>query len=61
MLAEPHEYRAGRLEPPTGPGLGVTLDPERVGAYADAYRRDPDGYAFHDQERLAVSPSMPRL
>jgi glucarate dehydratase len=32
-------YQGGALAVPTGPGLGVRLDRDRVGAYADLYRR----------------------
>jgi L-alanine-DL-glutamate epimerase-like enolase superfamily enzyme len=59
--ASPLPYRDGRLAVPTGPGLGVMLDAERVGRYADAYRADPSGYSFHDQGSLEVTPVMPKF
>jgi hypothetical protein len=46
---------------PAGPGLGVILDAERVGAYADAYRGDPSGYSFRDKGSLEVTPVMPKF
>jgi hypothetical protein len=46
---------------PDGPGLGVTLDVERVGRYAEAYRNNPDGYAFRDQGSLETTPVMPKF
>jgi L-alanine-DL-glutamate epimerase-like enolase superfamily enzyme len=59
--ASPLPYRNGRLSVPDGPGLGVTLDAERVGTYADAYRSDPDGYAFRDSGSLEATPVMPKF
>jgi L-alanine-DL-glutamate epimerase-like enolase superfamily enzyme len=59
--ASPLPYRDGSLSVPDGPGLGVTLDTERVGRYADAYRSDPDGYAFRDSGSLEATPVMPKF
>jgi L-alanine-DL-glutamate epimerase-like enolase superfamily enzyme len=59
--ASPLPYRNGCLTVPDGPGLGVTLDAERVGRYAEAYRRDPNGYAFRDSGALEVTPVMPKF
>lgn len=59
--ASPLPYRDGRLTVPDGPGLGVTLDAERVGRYAEAYRRDPNGYSFRDQGSLRSTPVMPKF
>jgi len=59
--ASPLPYRNGRLSVPEGPGLGVTLDTERVGRYAEAYRSDPDGYAFRDSGSLEATPVMPKF
>jgi L-alanine-DL-glutamate epimerase-like enolase superfamily enzyme len=59
--ASPLPYRDGRLTVPAGPGLGVILDAERVGAYADAYRGDPSGYSFRDKGSLEVTPVMPKF
>lgn len=38
-------YRDGAIDVPSGPGLGVRLDPERVGRYAELYR-ELGGYAY---------------
>ncbi len=59
--ASPLPYRNGYLTVPEGPGLGVTLDTERVGRYAEAYRSDPDGYAFRDSGSLEATPVMPKF
>lgn len=36
LLAEPYEPKGHVLEPPEGPGLGVTLDEDKLRAYAQA-------------------------
>jgi L-alanine-DL-glutamate epimerase-like enolase superfamily enzyme len=59
--ASPLPYKDGRLTVPDGPGLGVTLDVERVGRYAEAYRTNPDGYAFRDRGSLESTPVMPKF
>jgi L-alanine-DL-glutamate epimerase-like enolase superfamily enzyme len=59
--ASPLPYRNGCLTVPDGPGLGVTLDAERVAKYAEAYRRDPNGYAFRDSGALEATPVMPKF
>lgn len=59
--ASPLPYRNGCLTVPDGPGLGISLDAERVGRYAEAYRRNPEGYAFRDSGALEATPVMPKL
>ena len=34
LTAEPLDYRGGQLHPPHGPGLGITLDEEKVRRFA---------------------------
>ena len=57
-------YRDGAINVPDGPGLGVSLDPERVARYAELYRRlgsypydrdplRPDWYALVPNTRWA--------
>ncbi|QVQ50637.1 mandelate racemase/muconate lactonizing enzyme family protein [Spiractinospora alimapuensis] len=59
ILAEPYEHRDGRLAPPSGPGLGVSLDREKVGRYAEDYARDPAAFAF--TSRATGAAHLPRL
>ncbi|GAA3729804.1 mandelate racemase/muconate lactonizing enzyme family protein [Salinactinospora qingdaonensis] len=61
VITEPHRYRNGGLTVPEAPGLGVTLDTDKVATYAEAYARDPRGYAFHDQDKLSAAPAIPRI
>lgn len=60
VLSEPLAYDGGRLTPPDGPGLGVTLDADKVARYAELYATSADGFAFHDPRALAPSPALPR-
>lgn len=50
-------YADGCLELPTGPGIGVTLDPDKVAKYAELYRTAD--YAF--TETLTRTPVIPKL
>ncbi|MBO0848115.1 MAG: mandelate racemase/muconate lactonizing enzyme family protein [Pseudonocardia sp.] len=52
-------YRDGRLDVPTGPGLGVELDRDKVGKYAELYRAAADRFAFTDRAR-AAAPALPK-
>ncbi|MEM7444083.1 MAG: enolase C-terminal domain-like protein [Pseudomonadota bacterium] len=41
----PFQYREGAIAVPDGPGLGVTLDRDKLGQYADYYR-EVGGYPY---------------
>jgi len=52
-------YRGGAIAVPTAPGLGVRLDRERLGRYAEHYRR-VGGYPYdRDPGRPAWYPLIP--
>jgi len=52
-------YADGRIAVPTGPGLGVTLDKERVARYAELYQ-ELGGYAYdRDPGRPGWYPLVP--
>jgi glucarate dehydratase len=52
-------YENGSIAVPTAPGLGVKLDPERVGKYAELYKR-LGGYPYdQDPLRPSWSPTIP--
>ncbi|MCC6175608.1 MAG: mandelate racemase [Chloroflexi bacterium] len=58
----PFVYHAGALPVPTGPGLGVSLDPERVARYAEAaerQRREAGGRREPDLTRPGWFPTYP--
>jgi sugar phosphate isomerase/epimerase len=54
-------YSGGHLTVPTGPGLGVELDHDRVERYAELYRREGAGFGFHDRERVHASAALPKF
>lgn len=58
--ASPLRYESGRLEVPTGPGIGVDLDRDRVEKYADLYRSGPGEFAFADTAALVATPLLPK-
>ena len=57
----PLPYVHGRLAVPTGPGLGVRVDEERVARYADLYQREGALFAFHDAAALFATPVLPKM
>ncbi len=53
------KYEGGSIAVPTGPGLGVKLDREKLGQYSELYRR-LGGYAYdRDPLRPDWSPLVP--
>lgn len=54
-------YEHGRLRVPDGPGLGVTVDRDRLDAHAERYRREGAAMGFHDPGRLVDTPLIPKL
>jgi glucarate dehydratase len=53
------QYRDGAIAVPNGPGLGVELDRDRMGKYAELYRRQ-GGYAYdRDPGRPGWYPMIP--
>jgi L-alanine-DL-glutamate epimerase-like enolase superfamily enzyme len=59
--ASPLPYRNGCLAVPEGPGIGVELDVERVGKYAELYQREAKNFSFHESEKISGTPLMPKL
>ncbi len=52
-------YQDGAIEVPSGPGLGVTLDADRVGYYAECFR-ELGGYPYdRDPSRAGWYPLVP--
>ncbi len=52
-------YRGGAISVPTGPGLGVVLDRDKLGLYADLYK-SLGGYPYdRDPGRPGWYPSLP--
>lgn len=54
-------YTDGTLEVPTAPGIGVTLDRDKLARYAELYREEGQDFGFHDPAALADTPTLPKL
>lgn len=54
-------YENGRLAVPSSPGIGVELDRDKVGRYAELYREKGQEFAFHAPSAAAPTPVMPKL
>jgi L-alanine-DL-glutamate epimerase-like enolase superfamily enzyme len=54
-------YQDGCVAVPTGSGLGVTLDPERVQRYHQLYHDEGHSFAFGDPAALSRSVALPKL
>ncbi|MGI8692924.1 MAG: mandelate racemase/muconate lactonizing enzyme family protein, partial [Geodermatophilaceae bacterium] len=57
--ASPLPYVDGCLELPTGPGIGVELDRERVARYAELYQQQAADFAFSEPSALTSTPLLP--
>lgn len=57
----PLRYEDGCLAVPDGPGLGVSLDEDRVARYAELYEKEGRDFGFHDPQRLVDTPLIPKL
>jgi glucarate dehydratase len=53
------QYEGGSIAVPTGPGLGIKLDRDRLGAYRDLYRRLGNYPYDQDPGRPGWSPTVP--
>lgn len=54
-------YEDGHLEVPSGPGLGVELDRDKVARYEALYEEEGDEFAFHEAEAMTATPLIPKL
>jgi L-alanine-DL-glutamate epimerase-like enolase superfamily enzyme len=58
LVGDPLDPRDGTLAVPTGPGLGVALDPDEVARHAETFAREGGSYAFTDPG--AATPLLPK-
>jgi len=54
-------YVEGKLKVPTGAGLGVRLDEDRLAKYSELYRAEGAAFAFRDDRALSATPLLPKL
>lgn len=60
VITEPFVFKEGGLRVPEGPGLGVTIDPERLAYHARLYEEVGDDVEYFDpQHRPHWSPHLP--
>jgi glucarate dehydratase len=59
VITKPFQYREGCFAVPSGPGLGVTLDPDKVEKYHRLYRRLGAVNEFYDTRRPDWVPALP--
>lgn len=59
VIKEPLVYRDGAIQVPSGPGLGVELDPDKMARCAERYRRQGDAVEFFDPHRPNWIPHLP--
>lgn len=59
IITEPFVYKNGGFDVPNGPGLGVTLDPEKVEKYHRAYLEQGAVNEFYDPRRPNWIPALP--
>ncbi len=59
VITEPFLFQNGCLKVPSGPGLGVTLDPGKVAHYHQLYLEKGDTEEFQDPNRPNWWPRLP--
>lgn len=60
VVDSPLPGAAGFLDVPSGPGIGVELDRDRVERYAAQYREDATRFAFAAPGSYAPTPLLPK-
>ncbi|HJQ47218.1 MAG TPA: mandelate racemase/muconate lactonizing enzyme family protein [Amycolatopsis sp.] len=53
-------YVEGCVPVPADPGLGVTLDADKVGRYAELYRSGAEEFSFGDPAALSAAHALPK-
>lgn len=56
----PLPYQDGRLSIPQGPGLGVSLDRDKLARYAELYRKQGT-FSFYNADALGPTPLIPKV
>lgn len=61
VITEPFVFEGGRLTVPTGPGLGVELDPDKLQKYAEHHRKVGEASEFSDPGDPSFVPRLPKF
>jgi len=56
----PLPYQNGSLGIPQKPGVGVSLDRDRLARYAELYRKQGT-FSFYHQDSLVATPLIPKM
>ena len=59
IITQPWVYKEGAFKVPDGPGLGVTLDPDKVEKYHRLYKEGGAVNEFYDPRRPNWVPALP--
>ena len=59
IISEPFQYRGGSFDVPTGPGLGVELDWDKIEKYNRIYKQGKQANEFYDDRRPNWVPALP--
>ena len=59
IITTPFKYQEGYLTVPSGDGLGVTLDPDKIEKYHRLYKRLGAVNEFYDERRPDWVPALP--
>jgi glucarate dehydratase len=59
LITEPWRYEEGHFRVPTGPGLGVELDPDKVAFYHRYFDEHAEVNEFYDPWRPEWVPALP--
>lgn len=61
VVTEPFTFRDGSLAVPAGPGLGVSLDQDKLARYAEHHRRVGEASEFRDPAQGHFRAKFPRF
>jgi glucarate dehydratase len=61
IITTPFTFRDGCLNVPTGPGLGVEIDRDKLNLYAEHHRKVGEGSEFVDAARAGFRAKFPRF
>ncbi|MEU8270616.1 enolase C-terminal domain-like protein [Sphaerisporangium sp. NPDC049002] len=61
IITTPFTFRDGRIPVPTGPGLGVEIDQDKLRFYAEYHRKAGEGSEFADSAQPGFRAKFPRF
>lgn len=61
IITEPFVFSGGTLQVPTGPGLGVEIDQDKLRFYADYHRRVGEASEFKDPSQQGFRAKFPKF